>query len=252
METRDGVVSINGKRVKELRMGMKMSMQDLGDKVGMTKQGIGRIESGKPMINVRDRILKNLSVALECTPDYLLGRVDEVRGVLHEEDMDKPVRINPVIKRDLVEGLTERVWRLGKNNAEILNTTLSILENISVEEQRLFRAYLNSLSAYKKYTERLKSFPERIIDTIYKKDYMIKLYAVIYDQTSVDKISYIRRCTEDETAFASEMQKEYGNKILHASNEVLKDILDDVFKEMYKQNRVKKGPLSRKLKLYGK
>ncbi len=245
---KDDSVIIDGNRVKKLRLGANISQSELGDKIGMSKQGISRIEKSGEMVNVKEKTLNNLSTALECKPHYLLGLVDEVRGVLSEEDGEKRVLTSPIVKFDPVPRLTERVRSLGLANAELLNATLSVLECISIEEQRFLRAYLNSLTAYKKYTERRKSFPEYIIDSIYKENYMIKLYKAINDKTKVDKISFIRRHSSSEDDFILEMQKMYGDEIVQASHIALEGILADSFRKLYKQTRVRKGPLSRKIK----
>ena len=244
------LVLIDGKRVYDLRIGKKMSQSDLGDKIGMSKQGISRIENLGTLVNIKEKSLNNLCTALGCTQDYLLRNVDEIRGVIYKENKDDKgtVFTSPIEKFDLVPRLTERVRSLGLVNAELLNATLSVLECISVEEQRFLRAYLNSLTAYKKYTERRKSFPEYIIDCLYKGNYMIKLYNAINFKTRVDKISYIRKHSSSEDDFVSEMQNIYGKEILQASYDALEGILTDSFRGLYKQTRVRKGPLSRKMK----
>ncbi len=247
---KDDSVMIDGNRVKKLRLHANISQSELGDKIGMSKQGISRIEKSGTMVNVKEKTLNNLSTALECTSHYLLGLVDEVRDVLSEEDGERRILTSPIIRLDLVPRLTERVRSLGLVNAELLNATLSVLECISIEEQRFLRAYLKSLTAYEKYTERRKSFPEYIIDSIYKENYIIKLYKAINNKTQVDKISFIRRHSSSEDDFVLEMQKMYGDEIVQASNIALNSILTDSFRKLYKQTRVRKGPLSRKMKKY--
>lgn len=70
-----------GKRVKELRMEKKMSQQELGNAIGVTKVSICGYENGSRLPNL-EKLIK-LAEILETTTDYLLGR--EV-PVINEEN----------------------------------------------------------------------------------------------------------------------------------------------------------------------
>lgn len=70
-----------GKRVKELRVEKKMSQQELGNVIGVTKVSICGYENGSRLPNL-EKLIK-LAEILETTTDYLLGR--EV-PVINEEN----------------------------------------------------------------------------------------------------------------------------------------------------------------------
>lgn len=61
-----------GKRVRELRIKMGMSQQELGNAIGVTKVSICGYESGSRIPNL-EKLVK-LSDTLETTTDFLLGR----------------------------------------------------------------------------------------------------------------------------------------------------------------------------------
>ena len=61
-----------GKRVKELRIKLGLSQQELGNAVGVTKVSICGYENGSRIPNL-DNLVK-LAHTLETTTDFLLGR----------------------------------------------------------------------------------------------------------------------------------------------------------------------------------
>lgn len=58
--------------IKQLRIKNKMSLEELGSKIGTSKQTIQRYESGEIKNIPRDKIIK-LASALGCDPAYLMG-----------------------------------------------------------------------------------------------------------------------------------------------------------------------------------
>ena len=61
-----------GKRVRELRMKMGLSQQELGNAIGVTKVSVCGYESGTRIPNLEK--LAKLADALHTSTDYLLGR----------------------------------------------------------------------------------------------------------------------------------------------------------------------------------
>lgn len=61
-----------GKRVKELRIKKKLSQQELGNLIGVTKVSVCGYENGSRIPNL-DKLIR-LADVLETTTDYLLGR----------------------------------------------------------------------------------------------------------------------------------------------------------------------------------
>ncbi|MGI6607554.1 MAG: helix-turn-helix domain-containing protein [Erysipelotrichaceae bacterium] len=65
-------MNIVGKRIKELRLQQKMSVEELANKIGKNRVTIYRYEKGE-IENVPYTILIPLAEALNTTPTYLLG-----------------------------------------------------------------------------------------------------------------------------------------------------------------------------------
>ena len=66
-----------GGRIKALRMQLKLTQQELGEKVGTSRGVVNYWEKGKREIKAKDLIA--LSEALYTTPDYLLCGVETTR-----------------------------------------------------------------------------------------------------------------------------------------------------------------------------
>lgn len=60
-----------GKRIRELRLGADMTLEELAEKAGSTKQYLGDIENGKKN-NPSAKLLLNIAKVLNTTVDYLL------------------------------------------------------------------------------------------------------------------------------------------------------------------------------------
>ena len=66
-------------RLRELRFDFGLTQRELAEKLSLTQTTIGKYERGElePSIEV----LKNLSGALECSVDYLIGHSDDFGNV---------------------------------------------------------------------------------------------------------------------------------------------------------------------------
>lgn len=71
-------MSILGSRIKELRKKQNLSAEELAAKVGVSPATIYRYESSD-IQNMGSDKLWPIAVALNTTPDYLLGRIDDYR-----------------------------------------------------------------------------------------------------------------------------------------------------------------------------
>ena len=65
-----------GERVKQRRRELKMSMQDLGEKLGVNKSTIQRYETAG-VDPTRTMIIKGIAEALFTTPEWLTGQTDD-------------------------------------------------------------------------------------------------------------------------------------------------------------------------------
>lgn len=81
METRD--------RIKARRLELGMTLEELGNKIGVKKATIQRYESGK-IKNLKRKTIMQIAKALETTPAYLMGWAEENECATLEGDaLDK-------------------------------------------------------------------------------------------------------------------------------------------------------------------
>ena len=63
-------------RIKERRIALGLTQEELGNKVGLQKSAIAKYENGR-VENVKRSIIQKMAIALECSPSYLLGFEDD-------------------------------------------------------------------------------------------------------------------------------------------------------------------------------
>ena len=66
-----------GERIRELRLSLGLTQEELGAKVGVKKAAINKYETGL-VINLKRSILSALADVLHTTPTYLMGYDDIV------------------------------------------------------------------------------------------------------------------------------------------------------------------------------
>lgn len=59
-------------RIKERRVLLGYTQEELANKVGLQKSAIAKYENGR-VENIKRSIIKKMADILECTPSYLLG-----------------------------------------------------------------------------------------------------------------------------------------------------------------------------------
>lgn len=69
-------MSVIGARIKEARIRLQLTQEELADIIGSTQKQIWRYESGKSLPSLDT--LNALANALDTTTDWLIGRVDEL------------------------------------------------------------------------------------------------------------------------------------------------------------------------------
>lgn len=101
-------------RIKEERINHKLSQGDLGEKVGVAKQTVGKYEQAIAKPNLET--LTRLADIFDCSTDYLLGRTDDrdieiYRGIVdgeeYELELDKnnPDKLTPIKFERLIRKL---------------------------------------------------------------------------------------------------------------------------------------------------
>lgn len=61
-----------GKRIKELRTRKGLTMEELGNAVGLQRAAINKYESGV-VVNIKRATIEKLALVLDTTPAYLMG-----------------------------------------------------------------------------------------------------------------------------------------------------------------------------------
>ena len=78
-----------GDRIKELRLSIGITQEELGNKVGVKKAAVNKWESGLTK-NLKRSTIQKLSELFGVTPSYLMGMAD----IKNSQPLSKPVRIN--------------------------------------------------------------------------------------------------------------------------------------------------------------
>lgn len=76
-----------GKRINELRLAKGMTLEELGNKVGVGKSTVRKWETGLIENMRRDKIVK-IAEALDCTVAYLLGLEENGRKTVYSSFID--------------------------------------------------------------------------------------------------------------------------------------------------------------------
>lgn len=76
-----------GERIKELRKALNMTMEQFGDKIGVTKSTISNIENGNR--NATEHMLKSICREYNANYDYLVYGDGEMFGDLPETLLDE-------------------------------------------------------------------------------------------------------------------------------------------------------------------
>ncbi|MEH6941485.1 helix-turn-helix domain-containing protein [Bacillus sp. JJ722] len=72
------MIAITSSRIKALREARKLTMQELADKVGISKSMISYYENGKKTPSVKT--INIIASVLNVSVDYLLGKTDSFDG----------------------------------------------------------------------------------------------------------------------------------------------------------------------------
>lgn len=63
-------------RIKERRLAMGYTQEELAQKLGLQKSAIAKYEKGR-VENIKRSIILNMAAILDCTPQYLMGWVED-------------------------------------------------------------------------------------------------------------------------------------------------------------------------------
>ena len=91
------MMASTGQRIKSLRLAKNMTLEELGQKIGVTKATINKYENGL-VVNLKRKVIADLAEALETSPAYLMGWEDDLDAVKNLEALPE-MKTVPVIGR---------------------------------------------------------------------------------------------------------------------------------------------------------
>ncbi len=115
-----------GDRIKNRRLRLNMTLEDVAQRVGITRQTVQKYESGV-VVNIPSDKIESLAVALQTTPSYLMGwsekqqideifdRLSKISDLLSSNNCKHP----DTLMREKIE-LNDQLSRLMARN-ELLN-----------------------------------------------------------------------------------------------------------------------------------
>ena len=81
-----------GRRIKERRLELGMNADVLGEKVGVARSTIYRLEQGIAKV-IKLSTIEDIARILNCSPDYLIGKSNN-KEILRPEDDPNPLEIS--------------------------------------------------------------------------------------------------------------------------------------------------------------
>ena len=72
-------------RIKERRLAMNYTQEELANKLGLQKSAVAKYENGR-VENIKRGIISKMAEVLECNPAYLMGWDDELNFDSDNED----------------------------------------------------------------------------------------------------------------------------------------------------------------------
>lgn len=73
-----------GDRIKERRLAMGFTQEELGAKLGLQKSAIAKYENGRVQ-NIKRSVIAKMADVLDCAPSYLMGMEDDDKYYLNDE-----------------------------------------------------------------------------------------------------------------------------------------------------------------------
>lgn len=113
-----------GKRMKERRHFLDMSVNELATVTGLSKATLHRYENGD-IKNIKVPVVRAISFYLGVSPEWLIGQTDIIDSVNAEYERDMYSIINYANKLMKSGDYTNKGFAISKNTAEVLELTLS-------------------------------------------------------------------------------------------------------------------------------
>lgn len=106
-----------GQRIKQLRLEKNMTLEELGNKVGVGKSTVRKWENGIIANMRRDKISK-LASALECSPAYLMDWKEKTISLPEEMDLWNELRED----KEMVKALDRYLTLSEEKKKHVINT----------------------------------------------------------------------------------------------------------------------------------
>lgn len=129
-------------RIKEQRIRLGLTQEELGLKLGLQKSAIAKYENGR-VENIKRSVIAKMAEVLECSPSYLMGWCDNLSGL---ESTNSANANQPPI-------LSQVKTKYGKNAA----TALSLYVQLDEIDQVRITERMTVLLEDEKYTSKLKN-----------------------------------------------------------------------------------------------
>lgn len=144
MLLRNEVLTVLGERIKKLRKQRKITQEELGKKVNVTKVSISGYENGNRTPDTET--LQKIADYFGVSTDYLLGRTDEKEYAwdeLTEKDEKDIAKRMEKLKKDLMEGTdSDGLNYLGEPlSKEAIESLLDALEYAERQTTRINKKY---------------------------------------------------------------------------------------------------------------
>ena len=125
-----------GKRIKQRREDLGLTLEELGRKLGVTKSTISKYERGE-IKQIKRAHLEELSKILQCTPEWLMGfdNAKDVRVVYSAEGYEPVEAIvetsKPIIGAESVKIKRAQLYKVALDiKPENLDTAIQILKSL--------------------------------------------------------------------------------------------------------------------------
>ncbi len=97
-----------GLRIKERRLALDMTQEELATKLGLQKSAIAKYENGR-VENIKRSVIQQMAQVLRCSPSYLMGWID-----------DPDPNSNPSLKEQSAYDMDQRVIQYRNSIAALL------------------------------------------------------------------------------------------------------------------------------------
>lgn len=87
-------------RIKERRIAMGFTQEELGQKLGLQKSAIAKYENGR-VKNIKRSVISSMAEFLECSPAYLMGWDDSPTSQETNEDIRRIARAHKQMPEDV-------------------------------------------------------------------------------------------------------------------------------------------------------